>query len=318
MQAEPAPAAPQPAQPEPAVSPPTPEQQLQEEDFELPEMPDDEDFNHFVPETETELDDITVQDVDVAVIPETEDGLFTDEEDDDDDPQLGAALEAIVQWLSSRKGVDETEVSIAFNNLKLPRPKPLLRRKKQVLPNCLMGTEAMAMFAAKDEEKRKQEEEKQQCIALCKAKWEMKQKEEQKKKEEWICKQIEQQKIAAKKEEELKQKKLKAEVYRLQKKEVSMQWKMAMFSRRLKKQKEKVLPPAAAGNGVAVVNINKCFKCSGAFKFEDTSVGCDRCPRWFHLRCVPEDVQAMEDDLENAKFECDFCGSPETCSSEWD
>ncbi len=69
---------------------------------------------------------------------------------------------------------------------------------------------------------------------------------------------------------------------------------------------------------LAVVNINKCFKCSGAFKFEDTAAGCDRCPRWFHLRCVPEDVQAMEDDLENAKFECDFCGSPETCSSEWD
>ena len=52
---------------------------------------------------------------------------------------------------------------------------------------------------------------------------------------------------------------------------------------------------------------NACVKCkskSGAAKYW---VGCDRCGRWYHKRCVGVSQTLSDQELENLEFVCDIC-----------
>ena len=64
-----------------------------------------------------------------------------------------------------------------------------------------------------------------------------------------------------------------------------------------------------------VICTDQCYCCMKKFKDDMNGpmmelVGCDRCPCWFHFRCLPMIIQDQVDDeisISDVFFECDFC-----------
>lgn len=62
---------------------------------------------------------------------------------------------------------------------------------------------------------------------------------------------------------------------------------------------------------ISTIDPNKCHSCGGPFKDEEANqwIGCNRCPRWLHRRCVKGvDLLSMtEEEIEEYHFECVYC-----------
>lgn len=63
--------------------------------------------------------------------------------------------------------------------------------------------------------------------------------------------------------------------------------------------------------GLSNIDPNKCFSCGGPYKAEEAHlwIGCNRCPRWLHRKCVKDvNFHSMtEEEIEEYYFECVYC-----------
>ena len=210
------------------------------------------------------------------------------------------------------------KISPAFEDgLKIPDVKPK-KMHKALLPNHLSGARFIAHLEAKREEKEMLEREKE----------ERRLKREQRKKEK------EEEEIAKQKQKEDREKK-RAEKAKNQKektqRKTGKKHGKRVQNKTQKSDKKKKVSESSDSEEEGLweadilyddssnyelnenVDATKCPKCGDGDLLEssdplDIMVGCEECPRWWHLKCTGDpDIEDYVDDLENFPFTCLYC-----------
>ena len=188
-------------------------------------------------------------------------------------------------------------VSPAFALLKVPEV--TTKRKTamcHILPKAVSGSAALALMKEREDKKKKEEEEKlQRKIKREQNRMEKKQQriqklqEAQKKREEREC-------MKRKKEQE------KAEKSLLRK---NKKCKKTIIEESSDEDSESDIVHAESDDGSVDLDVDTCPACG----LENTQVGCDLCPRWWHKQCsgYQDIINADEADLQHIEFICKIC-----------
>lgn len=183
-----------------------------------------------------------------------------------------------------------------------PKPK---RQLKNVIPNmALTSEECMNYFKSKERQKEEEEKKKEERLK----------KREEKKNKRLAKKEIGKKNGSGGLEGKGKGKPVKGKAG-MKKKRKGQKATMARTDGDTMEDDEVMELDKSDGSDedmiVRRVNENECFTCGGEFKKDEGNqwVGCNKCIRWFHKRCVVSiDLCGLDDEqLEALDFECDLC-----------
>ncbi len=231
-----------------------------------------------------------------------------------------------------RRKIPESYVSPAFEKLKLPQAKAEPKKKvtlRAIMPKCLSGHEMIALM-----KQRKEDEEAAQKAKLERA--EERARKRKLKEEEKIKKQEEREEKKRKREEEKKRKDEEKKRKQQEKQRKKEQGKgkgkgKGKSNRRIKikvESEEEECNSNSDSDAVSdtIMSVHddsdhdigedcRCYQCNELLVDEATGreqpVQCDVCPRWFHVKCMPEIIHQQMRELnltiEEVDFECNFC-----------
>jgi hypothetical protein len=174
----------------------------------------------------------------------------------------------------------------------VPTPKAK-KFKGSKLPKHLSGPQALAYFAAKKKEKDDAEEAKQARILA-----------RQNKKEEKELEKVNKMKMRKEKAEMKKKKGKHCEKNRRGQKGKRILEKVSE-SDSIDSDKDIVYMESDEEMLYSEIDKSKCPKCGVGDKQDDGWVGCEACPRWWHIQCSGDpDIVYYLDELENYPFTC--------------
>ena len=196
-------------------------------------------------------------------------------------------------------------VSPSFNFLHVPeiKSKRKSNQTRDLLPKALSGKDALAWHQRKAEEKKLEEERKRARKEERELKRKMREEEKEKKHLESLKKK--QEREEQKKRKETQKQKRKSKV---PKKAASVPDTMSTDS-----EYEEDIPYMDSEDDeddYGNININLCYGCGSGEGAENEWVGCDRCPRFWHIKCTNnQHLIAMdnENDIEDYEFICSKC-----------
>jgi hypothetical protein len=225
-------------------------------------------------------------------------------------------------------------VSPALRKLQYPKDTgSRLTRPRKTLPSHVSGEEAIAIQeerkkAAEDAEALKQARkvQRERNAAEKKAALEQKKAEAAKKKEEAaattarkpIGKKKTTQKGKKKTVEEVVERDVAEELTELQRVARTVQRRAMVMKQQVERDQRDIEKDEwlAVGDSTnededVIISGRVCFKCDMAFTATDETYGCEECPRWFHVECLPRYIieEAEEEGMKisDIPFECDYC-----------